>query len=201
MAQRLKEEVRDRILAAAGEAFATHGYDAARLADIAAQAGTSASNLYKYYDGKAALFDAVVTPKRVEAFRRVLRARIDELALRPDWSQADAGGSSRARELLETWIEQRWLAVILMRGAQGTGYAHVRRELIDEMTRRALRSREAGSRRSAELRFVLRQIFERTLDTLSAILVEHDDPDAIRRAVGHFWRYQLAGLQALVRNA
>ncbi|MCB9539694.1 MAG: TetR/AcrR family transcriptional regulator [Myxococcales bacterium] len=199
MPQRLKESVRARILAAAGEVFADQGFPAARLTDIAARAGTSASNLYKYFPGKAALFDAVVTPALVDTFQRRLGARLDELAGRPDWTGADARGSATARDLLTFWVEHRPVAVLLMRGAEGTPYADRRPAMIADMVERAVRHREATvGPVPPTLRFVLETVFTRTLDTLADVLRAHPDPDHLRDAVGHFWRYQLAGLQALM---
>lgn len=48
-------ETRDRLIAAAGQAFAEHGYEGARVADIAAAAGVSNGALYAHFGGKADL--------------------------------------------------------------------------------------------------------------------------------------------------
>ncbi len=50
----------DRLLEAAEDAFAEHGYDAARLEDIAKAAGIRRSSLLYHYGSKHALFCAVV---------------------------------------------------------------------------------------------------------------------------------------------
>ncbi|MET3287478.1 UNVERIFIED_CONTAM: AcrR family transcriptional regulator [Brevibacillus sp. OAP136] len=62
MVQVLKEELRLSILSAAEEEFMQHGYAQSSVKRIAQQVGVSVGNLYRYYDGKEALFDAVVEP-------------------------------------------------------------------------------------------------------------------------------------------
>lgn len=50
----------DDILAAALRVFAEAGYSRARLEDVAREAGVSKATLYLYFDGKQALFEALV---------------------------------------------------------------------------------------------------------------------------------------------
>src|SRR5262249_320630 len=50
---------RSRLLAAGKELFARHGYEQASTAAIARLAGTSESQLVRYFDGKAGLLQAI----------------------------------------------------------------------------------------------------------------------------------------------
>lgn len=54
------ERTRERILQAAVEEFATHGYSGARVARIAEAAGLNAQLITYHFDGKAGLYRAVV---------------------------------------------------------------------------------------------------------------------------------------------
>lgn len=58
--RRRKEARPQEILDAALAVFAEKGFAAARLEQVAARAGISKGTLYLYYDGKEALFEAVV---------------------------------------------------------------------------------------------------------------------------------------------
>jgi AcrR family transcriptional regulator len=58
--QRRKEDRPTEILEAALEVFATRGFAAARLDDVAARAGVSKGTLYLYFKSKEELFKAVV---------------------------------------------------------------------------------------------------------------------------------------------
>ncbi|MBT0768734.1 TetR/AcrR family transcriptional regulator [Kineosporia sp. J2-2] len=59
--QRVAEEKRAAILAAATRLFLDSGYDRTSLAKIAEAAGVSKATLFKQFPTKAALFDAIVT--------------------------------------------------------------------------------------------------------------------------------------------
>ena len=62
----------EEILAAAFEVFAAHGYEAARLDDVARRAGIAKGTIYLYFRDKEQLFRAVV--------RSLLQKRFDALA-------------------------------------------------------------------------------------------------------------------------
>ena len=64
----------DEILAAALEEFATRGYAATRLDDVARRAGVAKGTIYLYYAGKEQLFQAVV--------RRAVVPQLDDLERR-----------------------------------------------------------------------------------------------------------------------
>ncbi|MEU8802034.1 TetR/AcrR family transcriptional regulator [Spirillospora sp. NPDC048819] len=70
-------ETRERLLRAAADGFAQHGYDGTRVADIARAAGVSNGALYAHFDSKAELL--------VAALRAHGRRLLDELfAAEPD---------------------------------------------------------------------------------------------------------------------
>lgn len=55
-----RDEVRRRLLAAAAQSFAEHGYEDSRLEDIAHTAGFTKGAVYSNFSGKAELFGAVL---------------------------------------------------------------------------------------------------------------------------------------------
>jgi len=60
--QVLKEEVRNAIVSAAYGEFRQYGYLEASVRRIAAAAGMTSGNIYRYYRNKEDLFDAIVGP-------------------------------------------------------------------------------------------------------------------------------------------
>jgi len=199
--QRLKENVRARIVTAAAAVFARDGYAAAKLSDVAERADTSTSNIYKYFDNKEALFDEIVTPPLAARLLTLLRARVRELGSIDNWPNADAKGSLRAQALLAFWIKHRFAVLILLRGAEETRYAHIRQLMVREMERQTCRyllERFGQEAVPSSLHFVLHKLFERSLDMIADILAEYDDAASIRQSFALFWRYQLAGLQSLL---
>ncbi|OAB42354.1 TetR/AcrR family transcriptional regulator [Paenibacillus glacialis] len=77
MVQVLKDELRQAILRNAQDEFMEYGYAAASIKRIADKVGMSAGNLYRYYAGKEALFDAVVNPVFHE-LELVIRSNVKE---------------------------------------------------------------------------------------------------------------------------
>jgi AcrR family transcriptional regulator len=199
MIQVLKEELRSNILACAGEVFAEQGYNQARLSDIAARAGTSTSNLYKYARDKAALFELVVPVALADRYADILERRVSEFAERSDWLGLTQTGSKEAADLLDFWITHRHVSVILMRRGAGTAYETFAPRIVSMMAEKAL-AYDNGVDSEPYLRMLLERIFSNTLITLSDILLRFSDAKDISAAVSMFWRFQLAGLSELLRG-
>lgn len=202
MPQRLKDDVRERILAAAARTFAERGYLNATVSDIARAADITPSNIYKYYANKQALFDAVVTPAIAARLFRLLRARLREFDTLGSWSGAHADGSTHARTLLQFWVDERLAVLILLTGADGTRFASVRTRMAQEMTRQAVRfvRRQTAAAPDPYLDMVLRQVFANTVTMVAAILERYATAADVGKAFATFWTYQLAGLEALVKD-
>ena len=208
MAQTLKEEVRERILAAARQIYADQGYAAARLVDIAEVAKVGTGNLYRYFKGKEAIFNTIATPQLAADLLRRLRSRIQELGRMEDWSQATVAQSASVDALLDFWVEHREVVIILLSGAEGTRLSHIRSLVISELSRQAgryvqkqeelVKNKDESIRVPPVTRFVLTQIFANTVEMIVAILREYRDQESIREAFADFWRYQLNGLQSLL---
>jgi AcrR family transcriptional regulator len=197
MPQVLKDDVRERILAAGLEVFAAHGYAGATMAGIASSAGLGTASLYRYYASKGELFDAVVTPALAERFEALLERRVRGLArgvLAPSGPPADDAGE----EMLRFWVEHRLAVVVLLDRAGGTAYAPFGErfvELLVSTTLTQLRAAHPGLRVDATARFVLTRIFENTRRMLAALLEQHPDERALREAIEGFWSYQIPGLR------
>lgn len=201
MAQRLKDEVRQRILSAASECFSRNGYLRTSLAEIAQKADIATSNLYKYYANKEALFDAVVSVHDAAQLLRLLRARLRELRIKSDWSALNSEGSMAARRLMEFWISKRLTTVILLDGANGTRYQRFRPAFVGEMRKAAARQLcRPGAAQDPVLGLLLETIFENTVTLIVTVLREHENEADVHRAIAAFWSYQLAGLQALSKH-
>ena len=71
-----KEANRAAILAAAREVFAEHGYEGAGVRDVIRRTDLASGTFYNYFDGKDAVFGAVVEEVGADARRRVRDARL-----------------------------------------------------------------------------------------------------------------------------
>jgi AcrR family transcriptional regulator len=197
MPQILKPEVRERILGAALASFAQRGYAGTTMQDIARGAGMAVANLYRYYPSKEELFEAAVPHAMV--------ARFEELLERSVHAHAHLAGLPRPRDevaagaLLEFWIEQRLVVIVLLDRAGGSVHEGFAQRFVDQLVSLSLaeiRMAYPGVVVHREARLVLRQIFENTRRMIAALLESCSEPAPIRRAVSAFRAYQVAGLAA-----
>jgi AcrR family transcriptional regulator len=88
-----KAHRQEEILAAAFKVFAAHGYEAARVDDVARQAGIAKGTIYLYFRDKEQLFRAVV--------RHLVQKKLDALA-----GTFQGSGEQLVRELLSRLYSQ-----------------------------------------------------------------------------------------------
>ncbi len=83
MAQKLKDEVRQAIIAAAKEEFLERGYEDASMRSIAQKAGITVGNIYRYFDNKDDL-NRQILAQTSDDIKDLLRSfRIDSLSKQP----------------------------------------------------------------------------------------------------------------------
>ena len=201
MPQVLKAEVRERILRAALAAFARAGFAAATMSEIARDAGMAVANLYRYYPGKEELFAAAIPDETVARFERLLERSVHAHARLA--GLARPGDEAGAAELLEFWIEQRLLVVVLLDRAGGSiheGFGQRFVERLLNLSIAEIRAAHPGAVLSREARLVLTQVFENTRRMIAVLLETYRDERAIRRAVAAFRNYQVAGLAGFTRG-
>lgn len=127
--QVLKEEVRERILAAAVQVFYEKDFRSAKMQDIARLAGVSASLLYSYFENKEKLFKGVVSSVPFD-FDRIAREEESIIADTPSERYQIA-----AEEPLLNMLAHHKLLVILIDKSQGTAYEHAKDDFIESIER------------------------------------------------------------------
>lgn len=203
MAQILKQELYDRLLDAAEAVFAELGFAGASMARIAERAGVSTGNIYRYFDSKEALYEAVVSDEFRRTFFHLLRRRLSSLLESPQPTALNDDARQRADDLLRYWIQHRRKVVILLDRAEGSRDADVGRAFVDELVAQTSKKLCLQSNRRslcATDQLVLQLIFQNTRRSLVAILERFSDESEIREAVAAFWSYQLAGLAGFAKK-
>lgn len=198
MAQQLKPQVRERMLAAAEREFARHGYAGAKMAVIAKSAGVSAGNLYRYFANKDEVFYTLFTDEFAATFLGTLSRRVGSLVAASHLEQLDAGAQRDADDLLRFWIDNRLRVIVLLDRAAGSRYEGFAGQFVDALmkpTLAALRRAAGGKRLRPVVRATLQRIFESTVRTIVSILSNNQREPAIREAFAAFWSYQLAGIE------
>jgi AcrR family transcriptional regulator len=202
MPQTLKATVRQQILDAAELVFAESGYSGATMSAIAAAAGVSTGNLYRYFASKEDLFYTVIPDEFVRSFLNLLRRRLKSLVAADDLAHLDANAQQDAQGLLRFWIDHRLKVVILLDRAAGSRHERFARRFVDELMKPSLakfRRDAPGQRVSPVARFVLQQVFENTIRIIVAMLAHYEQETDIRTAFAGFWSYQLAGLTGFTK--
>lgn len=126
-----KEEVREKILAAARAEYLAHGYRGGNIGAIAEKAGVIVGNLYRYFDGKSGLLDAIVKPAYESL--PLLLTEMQKVEI------LDSGTLSQTMPLLSGGLIEFFDRfgddmLILMDGCDGTRYEDFSKELIGMVT-------------------------------------------------------------------
>jgi AcrR family transcriptional regulator len=203
MPQVPKEKVREAIVAAAARVFARDGYDKAAVATIAAEAGISAGNVYRYFPGKQELFAAAVPDAIAARLRQLIDRRVEALAGARDVAALppDAPYHLASEELFRfTFAHRPQVVVLLARGA-GTPHAAFADDLASRLVELALahgRRVVVGLRATAALRATLRTIYRHYVAALAAALAANDTEPRLAEALRLLSAYHLAGVKALL---
>lgn len=201
MPQVLKPEVRERILRSALAAFARGGFVATTMSEIARDAGMAVANLYRYYASKEELFAAAIPEEIVARFEQLLERSVHAHARLAGLKRP--GDEAGAAELLDFWIAQRLVVVILLDRAGGSPHESFAERFVERLVTLSIaeiRAAHPSVSVSREARLVLTQVFENTRRMIAVLLETYSDERAIRRAVAAFRSYQVGGLAGFTRG-
>jgi AcrR family transcriptional regulator len=202
MAQYLKDDVQEGIATAALKVFARKGYTGATVAEIAKAARLSTGNIYRYYENKSVLFDAVVSDDFVHTFTALLRKRVHSLDGVSDFREPGAAAAFHraSEELLQFCIDHRLRVIVLLGRAQGSRHEGFSEKLVQELIQLAVahfRALRPHHRVTETTRFLLEQIYRSLVSNLVGTLTAFEEEASIREAVEGYSRYHLAGLKSL----
>jgi AcrR family transcriptional regulator len=198
MAQTLKDDVKESIVASAVKVFARDGYEGATVASIAGSAGISTGNVYRYFDSKEKLFEAAISPSFVDGFLALLRAQLRFARGHADLDTLppDAPYRLAAEKLLRFAIENRLRLIVLLGRSRGSRYETTAESIVQELVEQAI-AHFRELRLSAPVRLMIEQAYRSLVATVVLVLATFDDADRIRAAVTAYSRFHLSGLKAL----
>jgi AcrR family transcriptional regulator len=132
----------EEILAAARSTFAERGYHATSVSDIVARSEVARGTFYLYFEGKRAVFDALL-----DRFLAAIKERVHVVRIGPGCPSPYTQLRDNVARVLDLLVEQREIAVILLEHAVGLdASADAKLEAFEdemtEMLRRALKSGE-----------------------------------------------------------
>jgi len=202
MAQLPKQHVRDAFTTAAAETFAELGFEATSMADVAARAGSSVGNLYKYFPGKQQLFDAAIPARLVHELKKRTRARMRALGTAKDVRElgANAEYHALAGDLLDYCLQHRAAVVVVLARAEGTPFASFRYDFVEKLLEWALdyaRIPYPKLRPTPELRFVLRHAYASFIAGVAEALRQFSDEARARAVIDQLTSQHQGGLKRL----
>lgn len=206
MPQRPKPEMRAAIVAAASALFASVGYEATTMAEVATRAGTSIGNVYKYFSNKEALFAEVLPRAFTSDLRRLTKKRVESLGKTKNVDELSPADPYHvvSGELLEHCIAHRERVVILLSKAEGTPFASFASELAKGLVTWAL-AYVAKAYPKIEvdevLRFALRRIYDAFIESMACIFAAFHDEKRIHEAAELVTAHHLGGLKRLFEVA
>ncbi len=138
-----KQQMREAILKAAEQEFTEMGYEKASMREICKRAGTSVGNLYRYFENREALFDALVG----DLYRRIRFLIRDEIFVRQDTYDIPGIARHAAGVLFQNFGEDARRLRILLLHSKGSRYDDVMTEFSQLLHARILQE-QFGNRYS-----------------------------------------------------
>jgi AcrR family transcriptional regulator len=198
--QKLKEEVRNRIIEAAVNEFSRSGYEKASMRDISKAAGISVSNTYNYYRNKEELFESIIEPV-YETVKDIFRQSLMQSA-----QKLSSGGNTLAfiddivGKILQMNARQRKLLIILSENSAGTRYEKSKEEmtvLLRMHLAEAVRQPGGAAQIEESRSHILNIIAENYIDSLLKILKDYRDRAWAEANMKTLLTYHLNGIKSL----
>lgn len=186
--QILKEEIKERILAAALSEFGEYGYSQSSMRRIASAAGMTTGNIYRYFENKDGLFQALLhsTYEKFMDYTLAIKTKIDS-SFKPDALEAFSYIQMVDDTIVELLKDSSTEIRILLTLSQGSAYEQAKHDLIlivSQILERVLTIRK-GTEVLKRMDQLSVEMFAASLvEGLSLILREHSDGDVIKHLVG-----------------
>lgn len=188
--QFLKEELRVKILESATDEFYEKGYSKASMRTIAKHSGITVGNIYRYFDGKEALFDAVVKGGVDQFFDIVKEA--DDLIKKNDEDLFKCFRETLIASLIKCVIETKTVMLILFRGAEGTKYGNFREDFKDVIFRKLMMHFNNNFKtdlKKERLEFISNVIASSCMEGFVEAILTYKDPKELKESMELIYDY------------
>jgi AcrR family transcriptional regulator len=201
--QILKKSVKLAIEKTALKLFAARGYDNTTMAEIAAAAGISTGNIYRYHANKQELLYAVIPESFVELCLQTIRSKV---ALVRGMSSQQVAGSKELRlgneMLMKFVLTHRHKILVLMRECSGTrlaGFRDVVRQKIVESVHEHLASLPESSpgHKNEPDQLLLETVYDNLMTAATSILAADTTETHRKEALARLLDYHLKGMSAI----
>ncbi len=171
--QYLKDEIRSRITESALAEFREKGYTGASIRNIAKNSGTSAGNIYKYFQGKEDLFETVVGSvysRIMDSIGQFSRVEMNE--------QAETIFYELMGKIMDLIEDNSLELSVLLNRSEGSSYENCKSTFVDIITGiiTGMMSYELSSKgRMLKDVFLIYLLSNSLVESISIILMEKAD--------------------------
>jgi AcrR family transcriptional regulator len=204
MAQRLKDEVRERIVDAALSVFAEEGWTTTSMALIAERAGLSVGNLYRYFPGKLELLEAAIGADTAAELESLASSRIRSMSGSPLSTRTGREAEEAGRvSFVSAVAGRRRELAFLCGGAGGSPREGFPERLADSLAREfqayALSVGADPERLDAPMTgVILRSLYRNLAHAFRAIFLSAGSEPELASALDALLGYHIAGVAALL---
>lgn len=190
--QFLKEELRVKILESATNEFHDKGYSKASMRIIAKHSGITVGNIYRYFDGKEALFEAVVSDA-YDRFYDIVNTEVNDEAIKSnDENLFDDMRSHLISALVTCVSEKRIELLILLRGAHGTKYETMKEDFNKVIYRKVMLHFEhnfVGVKSNTHVSFITNVISTSCVEGLVESIIKYQDASELKNSMEMIFDY------------
>lgn len=185
-----KEDVRERILAAARKEYLARGFRGGNISAIAQEANVPVGNLYRYFEGKTGVLDAIVRPA-YEALPKLLAElqqveTLDSVTLGQTMPMLSGG-------LLTFFDAFGDDILILLDGCDGTRYEDFGQDISRQVSRVIKRKLYPGktTEREEQLADIISKAFCGSLFDILRMRLDHAQKQELVEKLLKFYFYEI----------
>jgi AcrR family transcriptional regulator len=131
MTQYKKDQIKERIDAAALKVFSQKGFPAAKISDISAASGISVGNIYRYYKSKDEILYSLIPEDFPPQIMKAVESKMS--AARTEVNPDGERHKNAADDFFRFILENRERFLIVLSGSGGTKYEPIRSELAGRL--------------------------------------------------------------------
>lgn len=194
--QILKDEIRERIVTEALEVFLEKGYGNSSMRDLAQRVGTSVSNIYHYFPNKQELFRAIAEP-----IARRVKHLLSEIIIYEAKSETELVEEEYVTRALGEVIKgHRREFLVLMDKSGGTGYEHVKMDIINAVETHIIQHhlKDSKETRHPEGAFLMHFLATNLIEALIEIGRHCCDEREVDHSIRALVKYHIGGVARLM---
>lgn len=195
--QVLKDEMRNRIYETAIKEFSEKGFAKASMRNIAKGAGMTVGNLYRYFEGKEALFYDVISPA-YDCLMELVGKSVEMVKYRFDTSFFEF----LSEQILKISIEHKIELLILFEGSQGTKYERIKEEIVsvvENFLKGDLLRRFKEENVEIEDIYLLRVIAVGFVEGMTMINKKYENAEKLQKVAAQFIAFYFSDIQKRFR--